>query len=82
MTGVQWQYRDEGSGGPGHLQAVLPSGSYALYRAFMDHSLHCDSCEYGEVRCATANRLWARYAGVRDSTVPAPCTPVRPAPQA
>jgi hypothetical protein len=67
MTGREWQYRDEGSGGPGHLQAVAPSGVYALYRAFMDHSLRCDDCEYGEARCATAKGLWATYAHARDA---------------
>lgn len=67
MSGQRSQYRDEGSGGPGHLQAVAPSGAYALYRAFMDHSLVCDDCEYGEARCATAKELWAAYARVRDA---------------
>lgn len=67
MTGTQWQYRDEGSGGPGHLQAVAPSGVYARYRAFMDHSLNCDDCEYGEARCATAKTLWAEYAQAREA---------------
>lgn len=61
MNGVQWQYRPEGSGGPGHLQTVVPSGAYARYQAFMDHSRQCDTCGYGEARCRTARELWARY---------------------
>lgn len=67
MSRLQWQYRDEGSGGPGHLQAVAPSGAYAHYRAFMEHSLVCDDCEYGEARCTTARGLWTAYAQARDA---------------
>lgn len=67
MSGPQWQYRDEGSGGPGHLQAVAPSSTYNRYRAFTDHSLGCDDCEYGEARCKTAKRLWAAYAQTREA---------------
>jgi hypothetical protein len=67
MSSPQWQYRDEGSGGPGHLQAVAPDGVYARYRAFMAHSLECDDCEYGENRCATSKALWAEYAQAREA---------------
>lgn len=64
---VQWQPRDRGSGGPGYLQSVAPSGTYARYRAFMDHSMLCEDCEYGEIRCTTAKGLWADYAWRRDA---------------
>ncbi|MFE7837453.1 hypothetical protein ACFU53_15865 [Streptomyces sp. NPDC057474] len=67
MSAPQWQYRDEGSGGPGHLQAVAPSGVYARYRAFTDHTLGCDDCEYGEARCDMAKALWATYARARET---------------
>lgn len=75
MSGVSWQYQDAGSGGPGHLQAVVSDGAYARYRAFTTHFYGCDDCEFGEVRCPTAQELWARYARALQ-------TPVRPAPQA
>ncbi|MCL6734360.1 hypothetical protein [Streptomyces neyagawaensis] len=67
MSGVQWQPRERGSGGPGYLQAVAPSGTYARYQAFMDHSMLCEDCEYGEIRCATAKGLWAAYVRRRDA---------------
>ena len=67
MSGVQWQYRDRGSGGAGYLQAVAPSGTFARYRAFTSHSLTCDTCEYGETRCETAKELWAEYVRRRDA---------------
>jgi hypothetical protein len=65
--GVQWQPRDRGSGGPGYLQAVAPSGTYARYRAFTTHSMCCDNCDYGETRCETAKALWAEYVRLRDA---------------
>ncbi|MDX3069326.1 hypothetical protein PV518_45560 [Streptomyces sp. ND04-05B] len=67
MTGVQWQHRDEGSGGPGHLQAVVPDGAYARYHAFTDHTMGCDDCEFGEAHCETAKQLWAAYVRRRDA---------------
>lgn len=67
MSGVQWQPRDRGSGGPGYLQAVAPSGTYARYRTFTDHTMGCDDCEFGEARCETAKGLWAEYVRRRDA---------------
>lgn len=67
MSGVQQQPRERGSGGPGYLQAVAPSGTYARYKAFTTHTLGCDDCEYGEARCEQAKSLWAEYARMRDS---------------
>ena len=67
MNGLQWQYRDEGSGAPGHLQAVVPDGAYARYRKFTDHTMGCDDCEFGEARCETAKELWAEYVRLRDA---------------
>jgi hypothetical protein len=66
MSGTQWQPREEGSG-PGYLQAVAPSGTYAAYHAFTSHYYKCDDCEYGEIRCAQAKALWAKYVRMRDS---------------
>lgn len=67
MSGIQWQPRDRGSGGPGYLQAVAPSGTFARYRAFTAHTMGCDDCEYGEARCETAKKLWAEYVRRRDA---------------
>jgi hypothetical protein len=70
VSSIRWQYRDEGSGGPGHLQAVAPSGAYATYasyRAFMAHVYGCDDCEFGDTRCPRAKWLWATYAQARDA---------------
>lgn len=64
---VQWQPRVRGSGGPGYLQAVAPGDTYARYRDFTTHTLGCDDCEYGETRCETAKKLWAKYVQVRDA---------------
>jgi hypothetical protein len=67
------------SGGPGTLQAVVPSETYAAYRNFMGHFLHCDDCEFGEARCETAKALWAKYIRQRGSAAqdPVPVAPCR-----
>jgi hypothetical protein len=44
---------------------VASSGTYnriqTAYRAYIDHSVECADCGHGEVRCATADGLWAEY---------------------
>ncbi|MFM9675752.1 hypothetical protein [Streptomyces brasiliscabiei] len=67
MSGIQWQPRVRGSGGPGYLQAVTPGGTYARYQAFTTHTMLCDGCDYGETRCETAKKLWAAYVEARDA---------------
>ncbi|WP_216588532.1 hypothetical protein [Streptomyces brasiliscabiei] len=67
MSGTQWQYRPEGSGGPGHLQAVADDATFVRYRDFTAHTMVCDDCEFGETRCATAKALWAAYVRRRDA---------------
>lgn len=69
MSAVQWQPQVRGHGAPGTLQAVVPSETYAAYRAFMSHSLQCDDCEFGEARCETAKALWATYIRQRGPAV-------------
>lgn len=64
----RWEWADSSSASA-HRQRVAGHITYNLvqdaYRAFMDHSLHCDDCEYGEIRCATAKGLWRVYVSAK-----------------
>jgi len=64
MSGAQWEYRPEGSGGPGHMQRVGSPGEYSrtrqAYRGYLDHRATCPDC--GRSACAAAEGLWQAYA--------------------
>ncbi|MFD5078039.1 hypothetical protein [Streptomyces sp. NPDC058371] len=65
---AEWQWSD-GRGGGGHMQAVVSSRysrTQTAYRAYLDHSMLCDDCEYGEERCAVARELWLTYREARN----------------
>lgn len=38
---------------------------YDRYADYMWHALHCDNCEFGEVRCRVAKDIWAAYMSAR-----------------
>ncbi|MFI6662515.1 hypothetical protein ACIBL8_44220 [Streptomyces sp. NPDC050523] len=65
MTRTTWEWRDEGSGGPGHLQRISASGVYSrtqtTYRAYIDHVRDCLTCAVDSAQCSTAEGLWAAY---------------------
>lgn len=67
MTGTSWEWRDGGSGGPGHMQRVATSAVFTrtqkAYRAYVDHGRGCTACRVDAERCATAEELWSAYQG-------------------
>lgn len=78
MSGVRWEWRDEGSG-PGHMQAVADDGMFSdvrgAYRALLAHCAICSECrsqdgneESQEIRCEVASglyRAWRNAGGPR-----------------
>lgn len=58
-------WRDEGSGGPGHMQRVAVNAVFSktqkAYRAYIDHGRDCATCAVDSAQCATAEQLWSAY---------------------
>ncbi|MCX5561715.1 hypothetical protein [Streptomyces sp. NBC_00038] len=68
MSGVEWQWRDGGSG-PGHLQSVLSHKEFVrhqtAYQKYFEHASACPDCVDGV--CPEARRLWRVVRGREQS---------------
>jgi hypothetical protein len=67
MTGTgnsEWGWRDTSGSSP-RLQRIAANTAFTAkqtaYRAYMEHAMGCDDCEYGEVRCEKATELHRRW---------------------
>ncbi|MEU9186843.1 hypothetical protein AB0D14_20295 [Streptomyces sp. NPDC048484] len=52
----------------GHLRSTAGETQLTLkqerFRAYMDHSMDCADCDYGNRRCDAATDLWAKWRAV------------------
>lgn len=63
MSESTGEWRDEGSGGPGHVQQVIVTQQMRLdaaWRAYVDHTRACGTCR-GGVDCEAAVELRAAW---------------------
>lgn len=44
----------------GHIPPV-PDSKRAKISSFLDHSMGCKDCDYGNVRCPVAKRIWREW---------------------
>ncbi|MFJ2259940.1 hypothetical protein ACIOKD_16630 [Streptomyces sp. NPDC087844] len=49
----------------GHLRPAASSVQLGpkqeKFRSYMDHSMECADCDYGNLRCSVAQEIWAEW---------------------
>ncbi|QQM42812.1 hypothetical protein [Streptomyces liliifuscus] len=58
--GDRSEWRDTSSGSPRTTDSEF-SQKQKTFRAYMDHSMQCPDCDYGNRRCDVAQGIWEAW---------------------